>query len=230
VAAVYEEVLAAGATAVRDDSESLGTIDRGFDRVLEVLQESRRRRLFLVEAVETMAACFAGGGKVLVCGDGGSAAQAQHFAADLAGRVQACERPGLPVLALNADAAALNSWSSDGCHDQVFARQAETFGRPGDVLLGISTSGCPRNVLEAFEAARRRQLRCVALLGGDGGELRDLADVALVVPSLEPPHVREAHTVLLNLLGTLVEDRLSTRPGPGAAAAGIGPGAQPAAP
>jgi DNA-binding MurR/RpiR family transcriptional regulator len=95
-------------------------------------------------------------------------------------------------------------------YDQVFARQVETFGRPGDVLLGISTTGRSRNVLEAFEAARRQKMRCVALLGGDGGELRALADVALIVPSFEAPHIREVQMVLLHLLCELVEGRLAS--------------------
>ncbi len=225
LATVYEEVLAAGASACRDDGESLSTIDRGFESVLEVLQESRRRlRPFLVEVAETLGACFSSGGKVLVCGNGGSAAHAQHFAADLVGRFKASDRPGLPVLALNADATFLTSWSNDVGYDHVFARQVETFGRPGDVLLGISTTGRSRNVLEAFEAARRQKMRCVALLGGDGGELRDLADVALVVPSFDQPHIREAQMVLLNLLCELVEDRLaSARPVQAAHAAINGP-------
>jgi phosphoheptose isomerase len=140
------------------------------------------------------------------------------------GRFKSSDRPGLPVLALNADATFLTSWSNDVGYDHVFARQVETFGRPGDVLLGIGTTGRSRNILEAFAAARRQKMRCVALLGGDGGELRELADVALIVPSFDGPHIREVQMVLLNLLCELVEGRLgSTGPVPAAHAALAGP-------
>jgi glycosyltransferase involved in cell wall biosynthesis/phosphoheptose isomerase len=206
---VYEEVLAAEEAEGRDEAEQVATIERGFDGVLELLQESRLRlRPFLLEAAEVLTGCFAGGGKVLVCGNGGAAAGAQHLAADLVGRFKGAERPGLPVLALPGDTAFLTHWSSDVGYGKVFARQVETFGRPGDVLVGLGTDGRARSLIGAFEAGRNRGLRCVALLGMDGGEVRELADVALVVPATDPAHVQEVQVVLVHLLCELVENRL----------------------
>jgi phosphoheptose isomerase len=211
VAAVYEEVVTAGRSHYPANGEQAAAVDREFDAALVALQEARRRLgPFILEAAEALGACLAGGGRVLVCGSGGSATDAQHFAAELVGRFRAGDRPGLPVLALPTDPAFLTAWSNDGGYDQVFARQVEAFGKPGDVLVGISAAGRSRNLIEAFGAARKRGLRCVALLGGDGGDVRDLADVVLSVPSSDASHVQEVHVVLIHTLCGLVEERALT--------------------
>ncbi len=203
VAAVYEEVVAVGRSRYSDDAEQAAAVERDFDAALEALAESRRRLgPFILEAAETLGACFAAGGRVLVCGSGSSAAGAQHLAGELMGRPRGGDRSGLPALALNG-------WSNDDDADQTFARQVEAFGKAGDVLVGISAAGRSRGVIEAFSAARKRGIRCVALLGGvGGGELRDLADVALTVPASDAPHVEEVHLVLIHMLCGLVGERL----------------------
>jgi phosphoheptose isomerase len=209
VAAVYEEIVAGRTEFIPFYGEQVAAVERDFDAAVAALQESRRRLgPFILEAAEVLSACFTGGGRVLICGNGGSAADAQHFAAELVGRFRGGDRPGLPALALGADTAFLTDWSNDVGYDQVFARQVEVFGKRGDVLVGISTTGRSRNLVEAFGTARKRGLRCVALLGGDGGELRDLADVALTVPSSDTPHIQEVHLVLIHMLCGLVEERV----------------------
>jgi D-inositol-3-phosphate glycosyltransferase len=211
VAAVYEEVVSAGRSRYSDNGEQLAAVARDFDAALLTLQEARRRLgPFLLEAAEALGACLADGGRVLVCGDGSSAADAQHLAAELVGRFRSGDRRGLPVLALNAVTTFLSALSNDAGDDRVFARQVEAFGKPGDVLVGISTAGRTRNVIEAFATARDLGLRCVALLGSDGRELRELADVALTVPSLDTAHVQEVHLVLIHMLCGLVEGRILT--------------------
>jgi D-inositol-3-phosphate glycosyltransferase len=206
VAAVYEEVLAAGRSRYPVHGEQEAAVEREFDTALEVLQESRRRlRPFILEAAEALATCFAAGGRVLVCG---GAPSAQHFAACLVGRFQHADRPGLPALALNADVDSFAAGCNEFGSDQVYARQIEAFGKQGDILFGISTTGRSRELVEAFATARRRGLRCLALLGGDGGELRDLVDVALTVPSSDTPHVQEVHLIILHVLCGLVEERV----------------------
>ena len=209
VAAVYEEVLAAGHTGCHEAGQ-VAIIDRGFDGVVEVIEEARRRlRPFLLEAAEVIGGCLGGGGKVLVCGSGASAADAQRFAAELVGRARLGGRAGLPVLALDAAPVALAGWAGEDGQGQAFARQVEAFGRPGDVLLAISACGCSRSLAAAAEAARRGGLRCVALLGGEGsGAVRELADVPLVVPSSDPAHVQEVQVLLIHLLCRLAVERL----------------------
>jgi phosphoheptose isomerase len=155
-----------------------------------------------------MGACFLRGGKVLICGNGGSAADAQHFAAELVGRFCCPHRAGLPAIALTADTAFLTAWANDVNYDDVFARQVETFAQPHDVLIGISTSGRSCNVIAAFEAAKRQNLTSIAILGGDGGELRNLADISIVVPAIETQRIQEVQILVIHLLCELVEEQL----------------------
>ncbi|HXG39917.1 MAG TPA: glycosyltransferase [Candidatus Limnocylindrales bacterium] len=209
VAALYEEVLVEGRLARADERERLATLDRRFDGAIAALRESKRRlRSAILEAAETICACFARDRKLLVAGNGGSAAEAQHFAAEFVGRFLAEGRPGLPAIALGTDPAVLTAWSNDASFDEAFARQVEALGRPGDVLVGISTSGRSRNLVRAFEEAGRRGLRTIALVGRDGGELRSLADLAIVVPSDDTQHIQEAQGVIVHLLCEVVERRL----------------------
>ncbi|HYE90094.1 MAG TPA: glycosyltransferase [Terriglobales bacterium] len=209
VSALYEDVLAAGEPARREQAAHLAVIDHGFEDAMRCLHESQRRlRTEVLEVAEVLGAAFAHDGKVLVCGNGGSAADAQHLAAELVGRFKVSGRRGLPVLSLTSDTAVLTAWANDVGYEDVFARQVEALGRPGDVLVGISTSGRSRNVVRAFEAAARLGLRRVALLGGDGGDLRALADLALIVPSSDTQHIQEVHTVLIHVICELVERRV----------------------
>jgi len=206
IADLYEVVLSARQPQQRHE---LAIIDRGFDGVIQALQESRRRlRSAILEAAAVLSNCFAAGGKVLICGNGGSAADAQHLAAEFVGRFKRLDRPGLPALALCADTAVLTAWSNDVGYENVFARQVETFGRVEDVLLGISTSGCSGNLIQAFQVARRQQLRTVALLGRDGGDLRALADLCIIVPAADTQQIQEVHMVVIHLLCELVEERI----------------------
>jgi D-inositol-3-phosphate glycosyltransferase len=209
VAAVCEDVLAAGDPHRREQAGRLALVDRAFDDVAASLQETRRRlRTALLDAADAVAACFAEGGKILLCGNGGSAADAQHFAAEMVGRFRFPGRPGWPALSLTADTAVLTAWSNDTGYDDVFARQVQALGRPGDLLVAISTSGQSRNVVRALEAARAGGLRSVALLGHGGGAAAPLADFALVVPSADTQRVQEIHIVVIHAMCELIEERL----------------------
>lgn len=158
-----------------------------------------------LKAAGAIVDCLIQGGKVMVCGNGGSAADSQHFAGELVGRFKQPGRSGLPVMALTADTAFLTAWANDVDYEDVFARQVEAFGHPGDLLVGLSTTGRSRNLIKAFAVARRRKISCLALLGGDGGELGRLADLALIVPSRNTPRVQEVQLLILHLLCELVE-------------------------
>src|SRR5574343_28234 len=147
------------------------------------------------------------GGKILFCGNGGSAADSQHLAAELTGRFIKDRRP-LAAVALSTDTSALTCIANDYPFDEVFARQVRALGRAGDVLVAISTSGNSRNVIRAVEEARALGLRVLGLLGRDGGALRSMCDLALVVPSPVTARIQEAHILIGHTLCGLIEQRL----------------------
>jgi phosphoheptose isomerase len=162
----------------------------------------------IVAAADVIHEALAGGHKVLVFGNGGSAADAEHFAAELVGRFgHDIDRPALPVLALTSDSSVVTSVANDFGFEAVFARQVEAFGAAGDVALAITTSGTSANVNEALRWALDRSLRTVALTGGTGGETGRLADVHVHVPDPSAARVQEAQRVVLHLLCELVEGR-----------------------
>jgi D-sedoheptulose 7-phosphate isomerase len=186
VAAIMQQSLAAHRTALDDLGDAhLAALDRLAGDILSAWEQ---------------------GGKLLVCGNGGSAADSQHLAAELAGRYLH-DRPGWPALALTTDTSALTAISNDYGFERVFARQIEALGRPGDVLLVISTSGNSANCVSAVEAARDGGLRTHGLLGGDGGALRDLVDSPLVAPGGATPRIQEMHILLIHALCEILEAR-----------------------
>lgn len=147
-------------------------------------------------------------GKVLACGNGGSAADAQHFACELVGRFRE-ERRGLPALALSTDSSTLTSIANDYGYARVFARQVEALGAAGDVLLAISTSGSSANVVQAAHEAKQKGLFVVAMTGADGGELGLLADICLRASSSETPRIQEVHELIVHCLCEVVEAQLA---------------------
>lgn len=167
-----------------------------------------------IEAVaRRMAETLRKGGKILFFGNGGSAADAQHLAAEFVNRFLR-DRGALAAISLTTDTSALTSIGNDLGFDQVFSRQVEALGRPGDLVVAISTSGNSPNVLRGVEAARRLGCGTVGLTGGSGGLLANAVDEAFIVPSAETPRIQEAHITLGHALCALVDALLT--PGPGA--------------
>jgi D-inositol-3-phosphate glycosyltransferase len=202
VATLYQSILIRSAPT----QDSVAVIDRGFTTAINALQAAHRSlQTEILQAATLVRDCFAQGGKVLICGNGGSAADAQHCAAEFIGRFKLSDRQGLPAIALTADSAILTAWSNDVGFEQVFARQVEALGQPPDVLIGISTSGRSKNLLRAFEVARDRGVRCIGILGGDGGAARSLCDLSIVVPAADAQHIQEVQMVVIHLLCELVE-------------------------
>ncbi len=158
----------------------------------------------VTEAAAAMRQCLTQGKTVLAFGNGGSAGDAQHFAAELVGRFEK-EREGLPAIALAADISILTAVANDYGFDVVFKRQVEALGRAGDVALGISTSGQSRNVVRAFEAARARGVTTVALTGRDGGAVGAGADIHINVPEASTARVQEVHRTILHALCALID-------------------------
>ncbi len=147
------------------------------------------------------------GGKLLIFGNGGSAADSQHIAAELVGRFK-IERKALPAIALTTDTSALTAIANDYGYDAVFSRQLEALASKGDVALGISTSGNSKNVIEAFRKARSLGLKTIALAGGDGGKIKKEADISIIVASKDTPRVQESHIMIGHILCALIEHNI----------------------
>jgi D-sedoheptulose 7-phosphate isomerase len=180
------------------------------ERIQQHFRDSAALKLAAMEAlavpiaatVDTMFAALANGNKILACGNGGSAADAQHFAAELIGRFER-ERPGLPALALTTDASVLTAVANDYAYDQVFAKQVRALGQPGDVLLAITTSGESANVLAAIEEAHEREMIVIALTGKGGGKVNGTladTDIHLCVPSERTARIQEVHLLAIHCL------------------------------
>ncbi|MFH1750954.1 MAG: D-sedoheptulose 7-phosphate isomerase [Candidatus Micrarchaeota archaeon] len=159
------------------------------------------------KAFKLLLAAFKAEKKLLICGNGGSAADSQHIAAELVGRFKK-ERRALPAIALSTDTSILTSLTNDYGYEIVFKRQVEAHGAAGDVLLALSTSGNSRNVLAAAEEARKRGIKVVALTGRDGGKLKRLADVCICVPSQETDKIQEVHIAIGHIICDLIEKSL----------------------
>jgi D-sedoheptulose 7-phosphate isomerase len=155
-------------------------------------------------AAEAMAASLRAGGRVLMAGNGGSAADAQHLAAEFVGRCQ-MERRAMSAMALTVNSSALTAISNDRGFDEVFVRQVEAFARPGDVFLAISTSGNSRNLLRALLMASALRVKTIALTGQTGGKLKHVADICLRVPSEETSRIQEAHILIGHVISEIVE-------------------------
>jgi D-sedoheptulose 7-phosphate isomerase len=161
----------------------------------------------IAEIVTMLVETFNRGGKLLVMGNGGSAADAQHFVAEIVGRFK-MERRGLPAIALSTDTSILTAIGNDYGFDKVFHRQVEALAAPGDLVVGISTSGNSPNVLQALELARGKGCRTVGLLGKDGGTVKDVCDLALIVPTNDTPRVQEVHITIIHIVCDLLEKTL----------------------
>ena len=180
--------------------------DRVFDHFAESIRVKQDNQELLAEATaaatELMFAALANDGKILACGNGGSAADAQHFAAELVGRFE-IERMGLAGIALTTDTSALTAIANDYDFNRVFSKQVEALGRSGDVLLAISTSGNSANVIAAIEAAHERDMKVVALTGKDGGKIAHLLkddDILLNVSHQRTARIQEVHILLIHAM------------------------------
>lgn len=174
-------------------------------KIVHAMSEDSR----LLENLEHVAvACIdslRAGGKILLAGNGGSAADAQHIAGEFVSRF-AFDRPGLPAIALTTDTSILTAIGNDYGYERLFARQIQALGNKGDVFVGYTTSGKSPNILLAFEEARKRGLVCVGLTGNRGGAMLELCDYVLEVPSADTPRIQEAHAILGHIMCGIVED------------------------
>jgi D-sedoheptulose 7-phosphate isomerase len=180
---------------------------------IEVLQRTRRawNEDLISEALQAVTGALRAGKPVLVCGNGGSAADAMHLTTELVGRFL-LERQALNVICLSSNPAVLTACANDGCWETVFARQVEAHGQPGAILLGISTSGTSPNVVAAFEQARALEMKTIALTGEGGGKLAPLADYLFAEPSRATPLIQQAHLCFYHYLCQQIEQEFAAYP------------------
>ncbi|WP_296290104.1 D-sedoheptulose 7-phosphate isomerase [Pseudomonas sp.] len=176
-------------------------------RVMGAMLENAALQAQLSAAATATIQCLKKGGKILLAGNGGSAADAQHIAGEFVSRF-AFDRPGLPAVALTVDTSILTAIGNDYGYEKLFARQVQALGQKGDIFIGYSTSGKSPNILKAFEEARARGLVCIGLTGNRGGPMQELCDHLLEVPSSDTPKIQEGHLVLGHILCGLVEDAI----------------------
>jgi D-sedoheptulose 7-phosphate isomerase len=175
---------------------------------LGVVQDLRAVSPDIDQAFELIQASLKAGGKLLICGNGGSASDAQHFAAELVGRFETT-RPGLAALCLNTDTSNLTAIANDFGYEQVFSRQVEAIGKPADCLVALSTSGNSVNVLKAVASAKSMGMTTLGLLGNQGGKLRQACQHAIVVPSDNTARIQECHILIIHILCAMVDQHFT---------------------
>jgi len=193
-----------------EESETMMSQDvlKALDSHQEVVAQVKQTLVGSITAcAELLVGALVAGQKILIMGNGGSAADAQHMAAELVGRFL-LERKALPAIALTTNTSNLTAIGNDYGYDDIFKRQVEALTQPGDVLIGISTSGNSRNVLSAMKLGSQLGAKTIGLLGRDGGEIGRCVDLNLTVPSQETPRIQEAHLVIIHILCDLIEKEL----------------------
>ena len=187
------------------------------EKILQQIQNSIKLKQQLLEtpvvlsgiekAATAIISAFTNKKKLLLAGNGGSAADAQHIAAEFVNRFN-FDRHGLPAIALTTDTSVLTSIANDYSYDRIFARQLETLGNAGDVFIGISTSGNSRNIVEALKVCRKEEIVTIVLTGSSGGQMKDLCDICIQVPSDETPRIQEVHILIGHIICFIVEEEL----------------------
>ena len=164
----------------------------------------------IADAAELMVTCLLAGNKIMSCGNGGSASDAQHFSGEMLNRFER-ERPGLPAIALSTDTSTLTAIGNDYSYEEIFSKQILALGQPGDLLLAITTSGNSANLLTAVEAAHRQEMGVIALTGKEGGQIASLlreSDMELRVPAQSTPRIQEVHILIIHCLCDLIDRHL----------------------
>jgi phosphoheptose isomerase len=191
-------------------SDFFSNLDRAINDSVRTLESLKNFEREVSRAADLIEQCLRAGNKLLVCGNGGSAADASHFATELVVRF-AKDRRAFPAICLASDSGILTAAGNDYGFDEIFARQVSAFGVPGDVLICLTTSGKSKNVMRALQEAKEHQMKTIAFLGRDGGSTVGIADLDLLVKSDSTARVQEAHQLLLHVLCEIIESRLDKR-------------------
>lgn len=210
ISTLYEDTISQRSKTEDESIYQLNIIDKSFEEAAITFQKSvTNLRIPILDATKIILSALKHGRKVLVCGNGGSATDASHFAAELVGKYKIKDRAALPILSLNENTATITAWSNDVGYKEVFSRQVEAYGQAGDILIGISTSGMSENLIKAFKQANYQNMICISFLGKNGGELLNVSDCAIVVPSMETSRIQEVHIHIIHTICDLVEKQLT---------------------
>tara|TARA_B100000959_G_C14688211_1_gene503570 strand:+ start:152 stop:721 length:570 start_codon:yes stop_codon:yes gene_type:complete len=182
--------------------------------ITKIIQNSAEVKLLMLEnctddikqASEIVIDCIKNGNKILWCGNGGSAADAQHMAAELMGGLRSHDRKPIPSIALTTDSSFITAWSNDTSYDEIFSRQIEGIGNSGDVLVAISTSGNSTNVLNAIKTAKSKKIQCIILTGKSKGKMKEMGNVLISIPSNDTQRIQEGHLLVEHILCELAEE------------------------
>jgi D-sedoheptulose 7-phosphate isomerase len=174
----------------------------------EVIKESISLKKDIEKATNLIIQCLKNGKKIIIFGNGGSAADAQHIAAELIGRYK-IERKSYPAISLSTDTSVITSLSNDYSYDMVFERQCESLVTEGDIVIGISTSGKSKNVKNGLIMAKKKNAKTISLLGGNGGDIKNFSDISIIVNSTDTPRIQEVHRVIYHIICGIVEKELS---------------------
>ena len=182
--------------------------------IRQIIQNSAETKLLMLEkcegdiqkASQMMIESIKNGNKILWCGNGGSAADAQHMAAELMGGLRSHDRKPIPSIALTTDSSFITAWSNDTSYDEIFSRQIEGIGNSGDVLVAISTSGNSTNVLNAIKTAKSKKIQCIILTGKSKGKMKEMGNVLISIPSNDTQRIQEGHLLVEHILCELAEE------------------------
>lgn len=210
ISELYNYVLSAGKFSHK---EALELIEEAFEDAAGIfLKSAGVLKEKIAYAANYMCKALKNGNKILVCGNGGSAAECQHFSAELVGRFEIPERKGLPVISLTTDSSILTAWANDFSFDDIFARQVQAYGKEGDILFCLSTSGTSPNIINAMKVAHEMNMICITLLGKDGGDAAAYGLINLIVPCRSSQRIQEVHLHLIHSLCSLIEKYLFALP------------------
>jgi len=180
-------------------------IDTCFHELSDILKETlEREKNNIVKSISSILMALKNKKKLLICGNGGSAAQSQHFAAELVGRFK-IDRQGIPAIALTTDTSILTALGNDFGFDSIFVKQVETLGSEGDVLFCLSTSGNSENLIRAIFKAKEKKIPTISLLGKNGGKIKEISDVSIIVPSQDTARIQEVHLVIIHNICQIIE-------------------------
>lgn len=185
-------------------------ISKLFDQSIVTISNSQTLEKSIQNVIDKIITCFENGNKIIIFGNGGSAADSQHFAAEFVGRFL-LERQSLPAISLTTDTSILTSLGNDYSFDKIFSRQCESLVEKNDIVFGISTSGKSLNVINGIETAKNQGAITIALLGSGGGNLSQIVDIPIIIPSNSTPRIQESHRIILHIICEIVEEYFANK-------------------